>query len=181
VHKAFEIIDDDGNGFVEPSDIVDKYSADKHPDVISGDKTPEEVMREFLDTFDVGGEKDGKVTRNEFENYYKNISSSIDNDDYFELMMRNAWHISGGEGWAANSSNKRVLVTDRNGKQYVAEIENDLGLDLIPVEKRKDEMMKRLRKQGLDVANIDTGGSCDDETPEEKSGNPNFAKSNVFG
>lgn len=181
VHKAFEIIDEDGNGYVEPSELVDKYSADKHPDVIRGDKTPEEVMREFLDTFDVGGEKDGKVTRNEFENYYKNISSSIDNDDYFELMMRNAWHISGGEGWAANSANKRVLVTDSNGKQFVAEIENDLGLDLIPIEKRKDEMIKRLKKQGVDVVNIDTGGSCDDETPEEKKQNPNFAKSSIFG
>ena len=32
-------------------------------------------------------------------NYYNNVSASIDNDDYFELMIRNAWHISGGEGW----------------------------------------------------------------------------------
>ena len=44
---------------------------------------PSEVLNEFLDTFDVGGEKDGKVTRNEFENYYTNIGASIDNDDYW--------------------------------------------------------------------------------------------------
>ena len=37
----------------------------------------------------------GMVTTNEFINYYKNISSSIDCDDYFELMMRNAWKIPG--------------------------------------------------------------------------------------
>ena len=52
-----------------------------------------QVYAEFLDTFDVGGDKDGKVTAQEFENYYTNISASIDNDDYFELMIRNCWHL----------------------------------------------------------------------------------------
>jgi hypothetical protein len=36
--------------------------------------------------------------------------------------MRNAWHISGGEGWCANSSCRRVLVTHADGKQTVEEI-----------------------------------------------------------
>lgn len=58
----------------------------------------------------------------EFCSYYSNISASIDDDDYFELMMRNAWHISGGEGWCANTSNRRVLVTHAGGKQTVEEI-----------------------------------------------------------
>ena len=28
---------------------------------------------------------------------------------HFELMIRNTWRISGGEGWCANTANKRVL------------------------------------------------------------------------
>ncbi len=79
------------------------------------------ICSEFLDTFD-GDEKDGKVTPAEFCQYYGNVSSSIDNDDYFELMIRNAWHISGGEGWCANSSCRRVLVTHKDGRQTVEEI-----------------------------------------------------------
>ena len=59
------------------------------------------------------------VTIEEFEEYYQNLSASIDDDVYFELMMRNAWHIEGGEGAAANTTNKRVLVTGRDGKQRV--------------------------------------------------------------
>ena len=43
------------------------------------------MYREFLDTFDVGGEVDGKVTRAEFENYYANVGASVDSDYYFEL------------------------------------------------------------------------------------------------
>ena len=74
-----------------------------------------------MDTFD-GGVKDGKVTPDEFIDYYTDVSASIDDDDYFELMIRNAWHISGGEGWCANTSNRRVLVIHNDGRQTVEEI-----------------------------------------------------------
>jgi hypothetical protein len=93
---------------VEPHEVVKAYNADKHPDVISGKKTKDQVLREFLDTFDVGGVKDGMVTKKEFENYYTNIGANIPDDDYFELMIRNAWHIAGGKGWCESSANKYV-------------------------------------------------------------------------
>jgi calcyphosin len=62
---------------------------------MAGKRSAESVLREFLDTFDTE-EKDGKVTPKEFCKYYSSVSASIDDDDYFELMIRNAWHISGG-------------------------------------------------------------------------------------
>jgi hypothetical protein len=147
VHMAFNILDKDGSGLVEPAEIASVYDASKHPDVVSGKKSSEEVLSEFLETFEVNGDNDGKVSRQEFENYYSHVSASIDDDDYFELMMRNAWHISGGEGWCANSANRRVLVTGSDGKQSVQEIKNDLGL------KADDDagMTSRLRAQGVDV------------------------------
>jgi len=54
VDQAFAIIDKDGNGLLELSDIMSSYDASKHPDVISGKKTKNEVYREFLDNFDGG-------------------------------------------------------------------------------------------------------------------------------
>ena len=51
----------------KPSEVVRKYDASRHPDVLNGDKTEDDVLREFLDTFDVGGIVDGKVTRQELE------------------------------------------------------------------------------------------------------------------
>lgn len=38
---------------------------------------------------------DGLVTMEEFIEYYTNISCSIDNDSYFDLMISNAWDLDG--------------------------------------------------------------------------------------
>ena len=151
IHMAFDRLDVSGDGNIDGDEISKCYDASKHPEVISGQKTETEVLEEFLSTFDVGGEVDGKVTRDEFVNYYHNLSASIDNDDYFELMIRNAWHLSGGEGWSANTSNLRVLVTHSDGRQTVEEIKNDLGLK----PNDREGMIARLREQGMDVISVD--------------------------
>lgn len=154
VLQAFQILDADKSGVVELNDISKKYDASKHPDVIANKRTVEAVLAEFLDTFDTE-EKDGKVTASEFCKYYSNVSASIDDDDYFELMIRNAWHISGGEGWCANSSCRRVLVTHADGHQTVEEIKNDLGIKADD----KDAMIANLREQGItDITDIELAG-----------------------
>jgi len=99
VSQAFEKIDKDGSGILDIDDIRDTYNAKKHPDVKDGKKTEEEVLGEFLDTFEThhaingGGVRDRRVTWEEFLEYYKNVSCSVDNDQYFELMMNNTWHL----------------------------------------------------------------------------------------
>lgn len=108
VQKAFKKIDIDGSGELDKNDIKKKYNAKMHPDVKKGIKTEEEVLAEFLDTFEVHHgmkhpeDRDGKVTVREFQEYYTNISSTIDNDEYFELMITNAWNlnnVSYGKAW----------------------------------------------------------------------------------
>lgn len=50
---------------------------------------------------------DGSVTQEEFLEYYTNVSASIDDDRYFELMMRNAWNFDNktyAKGWAQDST-----------------------------------------------------------------------------
>jgi Ca2+-binding EF-hand superfamily protein len=100
VLKAFEKIDQDGSGVLDINDIKYTYNVKNHPDVKSGKKTEEEVYGEFLETFETHhninkGTKDRRVTKEEFIEYYNNISMSIDNDEYFELMMTNAWKLNG--------------------------------------------------------------------------------------
>ena len=96
---AFCKLDKDGNGEIEKKEITSIYNASQHPDVKAGWKTEEEVLTDFLDTFEIHssllhpGEYNHKVTFPEFCEYYNNVSANIDNDEYFELMMTNAWKL----------------------------------------------------------------------------------------
>lgn len=96
---AFKRLDRNGNGDIELDDIKGSYNASQHPDVKMGKKTQDEVLYDFLDTFEQHyalanpGSRDKKVSLKEFVEYYNNISVSIDNDDYFELMIKNAWNL----------------------------------------------------------------------------------------
>jgi len=100
VKKAFNVIDKDKSGVLDTTDIRSCYNAKKHPDVLAGKRTEDEILLEFLDTFEAafaqknsGSTRDGKVSPDEFLEYYQNISASIDNDDYFEVMMTNTWNL----------------------------------------------------------------------------------------
>ena len=79
VNKAFAKFDKDGSGEITAADMRGVYSAAKHPKVRSGEMTEDEVFATFLSRF---GDKDGdgKITKQEWDDYYTEISSSIDND-----------------------------------------------------------------------------------------------------
>jgi Ca2+-binding EF-hand superfamily protein len=109
-------MDKDKNGTLEYNDVKGVYNAKNHPDVKAGRKTEEEIVMDFLETFEVhrtlsrgdssSKKKDGKVSLNEFTDYYSNVSASIDDDQYFKLMITNAWNLdnkSYGKAWGAEN------------------------------------------------------------------------------
>jgi hypothetical protein len=117
VKRAFKKLDKDANGSLELDDIKGVYNAKNHPDVKAGKRTEDDVLLEFLETFEthhnvlLGKEKDYKVTPDEFEEYYANISMSIDGDEYFALMMKNAWKLDEADrtyakGWKGEEETK---------------------------------------------------------------------------
>ncbi|NWY73541.1 CAPSL protein, partial [Erithacus rubecula] len=93
VLKAFQKIDKTGNGVVTVDDLRGVYSGQHHPKYLNGEWTEDQVFRAFLENFDSFYDRDGKVTTDEFMNYYAGVSASIDTDAYFILMMKNAWQL----------------------------------------------------------------------------------------
>ena len=91
---AYDILDQNKDGQITLDEISSIYDTSFHPDVVSGKATHEEVVFEFIAMWD-NQDRDGIISKDEFVSYYKDVSASIDDDAYFELMMRNAWHISG--------------------------------------------------------------------------------------
>jgi hypothetical protein len=51
--KAFAIMDKDKSGILNLDDIKQTYNAKMHPDVKSGKKKEDDILMEFLDTFEM--------------------------------------------------------------------------------------------------------------------------------
>ncbi|CAM9198687.1 calcyphosin-like protein [Lampetra fluviatilis] len=93
VGQAFRKLDRTGDGVVTVEDLQGVYNAKHHPKFQNGEWSEEQVFRSFLDNFDSPYDKDGKITAEEFLNYYSGVSASVDTDVYFIVMMKNAWKI----------------------------------------------------------------------------------------
>ena len=130
VDKAFSKLDTNGSGVVDMDEIKKLYNCKKHPDVINGKKTEDEVYTEFMETFQLHaalkgkGIKDREISRSEFQEYYENISASIDRDDYFELMMNNAWKLGerpkyeGQKGWKNDDTENKNENNSNSNSTY---------------------------------------------------------------
>ena len=128
VEKAYRIIDKDHNGILDINDIKGTYNASKHPDVIAGRKTEDQILMEFLETFEMHhnlknqGQNDSQVTLEEFIEYYRNVGASLPDDDYFAVMINNSWNVNA----KANTyqRQKPAVVCEDNASENLEYIHN---------------------------------------------------------
>ena len=151
VHKLFLFFDKDGSGGVSYDEFIvgvrgelnrrrkavvhlafDQLDSERegvlYMDKLARGKIDSAERSRFWRNFSAHAEEDGRITRGDWDGYFACLSASIDDDESFELSVRNAWHISGGAGAAANSTNARVLVTHADGHETVEEVRHDLGV-----------------------------------------------------
>ena len=81
------------------------YNPQNHPDIRLGKKTEEEVLAEFIDTFEMHygilvsretnpqhpGSKSRRVNMNEFLDYYDYVSALTSDDQYFYQLITSTW------------------------------------------------------------------------------------------
>ena len=94
VRAAFQQFDSNSRGEATIEDLrLSGYNATCHPDVINRKKTERQVTMDMLTKFEAGS-GDGRVTEEEFVDYYaSSVSPLVDNDDRFVALVRNAWRL----------------------------------------------------------------------------------------
>ncbi|KAF1794164.1 EF-Hand 1, calcium-binding site [Phytophthora cactorum] len=97
VHAAYQTLArETGTSFLDACDVVQRYDASRHPEVIAQRKSEEQCFREFVENFDMdenSGEGSGKILPRQWEAYYHNVSFLVPDDDLFELIVRNTWQL----------------------------------------------------------------------------------------
>ncbi len=101
VRWAFKSLDRSGRGAVDAETVKSAFDAKGHPEVLDGKRSEDEVLMDFLETFDEHHNylaepgPDGRVNQQEFEDYYGYVSMCIEDDGYFEALIKNVWRLSG--------------------------------------------------------------------------------------
>ena len=115
VGKAFDKLDTAQAGVVSIQEIVNNYKTAKHPAVLEGRKSDDQVLSEFLETFEIHhnllvGNQEQRVTKDEFFAYYDNVSATIGDDEYFANVLDATWDISG----SATQPTHGLVYTDKS-------------------------------------------------------------------
>jgi len=99
VERAFDKIDRENEGQISFDDMLACFDSYRHPDVASGKSDPESAYEEFKDTFEVyhniihNYDSSAKVSRDEFTDFYTFISSQIEHDSHFDIMLNGVWNL----------------------------------------------------------------------------------------
>ena len=81
VQEAFEALDLNGNGALELDEIKDRFEPTRHPDVLKGVKSVEEVRFEFFNLFTTlhsannNFSSEAKVTYHDFQEWHTIVNT----------------------------------------------------------------------------------------------------------
>ena len=105
LRQVFQKLDKNETGFITVKNLRDSYDPKGHPLVRQGKRSEDEILGEFIDIleyhFNLLNEKneenldinDIKIDFDEFCEFYKTISVSVEEDKYFEIMVLSEWDI----------------------------------------------------------------------------------------
>ena len=115
VKRAFDRLNLSESGVIGIKDVKAMYNSSKHPAVIEGRKTEDEVLQEFLETFELCHELYGSkgVSEEEFEEYYDYLSATIESDEYFENVVSSVWNLESFNKKSTDNVSVRSRLTDR--------------------------------------------------------------------
>ena len=103
--QVFQKLDKNETGFITVQTLRDNYDPKGHPLFRQGKRSEDEILGEFIDIleyhFNLLNEKNEdnvdineiKIDFEEFCEFYKTISVSVEEDKYFEIMVLSEWNV----------------------------------------------------------------------------------------
>ena len=100
--KVYDSLNKDLYGYINIKEIKNKYNCYKHPEVIKGNKTHEEVYGDFLECIEIYREYIRNINKgyndlfslNEFLEFFEELSMYIIHDNDFENLICNCWDLN---------------------------------------------------------------------------------------
>ena len=92
ISAAFEALDADGSGELSVREMRARYNSEAEPDVQRGRISKEQALQNLIDQWGET-ERRGFVSKAEFEDFYKDLSASVEGDDIFEDILRRCWRL----------------------------------------------------------------------------------------
>ena len=101
VKKVFDSFEKENDGKILTSDIKTKFNYNRHPDALSGKNTGIEIYNNFLDFLETFREYNDNLrsgysfsmSYDEFADFYSMISLCVEDDVYFEKILKNCWNL----------------------------------------------------------------------------------------
>jgi len=142
-----------GEREVPVSVVQQKIDPTMNPDVFSGKKTFQQVVNEVPDHWDRNS--DEMVSHGEFMEYYRDISAGLPDDEHFEMVIRNSWHLF--DAYVPPVTGYDVIVTFKQGGSQRVHVDNDANgkFGVAPHPEDFPALRKRLFMMGIrNVADV---------------------------
>ena len=119
IEQIFSKIDKEQTKKISIDLLKNTFNSKKHPEVINGLKSEEEVFEQFCFSLDLFCElysipKNGEISYENFIEYYSYISASIPDEVYFEDMINGVWSDNNNNINKINTNNNNCYKDENN-------------------------------------------------------------------
>ena len=126
IENIFKMIDTEKIGKIKLEEIKSLYNCKMHPDAYIGFKKEEDIFKEFCYTFDIFCDFYNiheYINCEQFIEYYKGISASILDDNYFDDIINGVWNISIVRSRNVDKIiNNNLIINHKNDEIYGEEL-----------------------------------------------------------
>ena len=167
IAEVFSNIDTEQTRKVSIQLLKNIFNAKRHPEVINGTKSKEEVLEQFCYSLDLyceinGIQKNGELSLDNFVDYYSCVSASIPDEVYFEDMINGVWsdnqNINNNQNldinYDSNNINNNATnnnLNDNNGK--IDKNNNQYNMNSVLMGVNKNERKNDIQSNGSNSKN----------------------------